>query len=206
MNGFCLELRQAMFTRQLYWQATVHNSSVCPSVWQRKGQQADDQQGTNSQPTTVSVFHCVCTELLQWYDLKTEWGLQHLCGIYKQWSQLCSKDVTRSWQQRPESATETLTWHASKYKVHVNFPKGKSSKDWGCILRRYLFGGVWCTLHLLTCQVTVNYHKHFRSSLFSVCVMSFEHWLTPSFVDIIILVWSFYKCLFMKVKKILNRN
>ena len=30
----------------------------------------------------------------------------------------CSKDVTQTQQQRPESPTVTLTWHASKCKVH----------------------------------------------------------------------------------------
>ena len=29
-----------------------------------------------------------------------------------------SKDVTQAQQQRPESPTATLTWHACKYKVH----------------------------------------------------------------------------------------
>ena len=161
---------------------------------EKGSKQLTNREQTVSQPTTVSAFHCECTELSQCYNLKTEWGLQSLCGTSKQGSQLCSKDVTRSRQQRPESATETLTWHASKYKVHVNFPKGMSSKDWGCILRMYLlhgvwctlqdwgctlrmylFGGVWCTLHLIACQMRVNYHKHFRSLLFSVCVMSSEH-------------------------------
>ena len=30
----------------------------------------------------------------------------------------CSKGVTQTQQQRPESPSVTLTWHASKYKVH----------------------------------------------------------------------------------------
>ena len=30
----------------------------------------------------------------------------------------CSKYVTQVQQQRPESPTVTLTWHACKYKVH----------------------------------------------------------------------------------------
>ena len=38
--------------------------------------------------------------------------------INKQWVNQRSKDVTQTQEQRPESPTVTLTWHASKYKVH----------------------------------------------------------------------------------------
>ena len=34
-------------------------------------------------------------------------------GVNVRW-----KDVTQTQQQRPESPTVTLTWHASKYKIH----------------------------------------------------------------------------------------
>ena len=30
-----------------------------------------------------------------------------------------SKDATQTQQQRPESPTVTLTWHASKHKIHT---------------------------------------------------------------------------------------
>ena len=43
---------------------------------------------------------------------------------------LSSKDVTaQTQQQRPELATATLTWHASKYKVYELY-QGTSLKEW----------------------------------------------------------------------------
>ena len=42
-----------------------------------------------------------------------------------------SKDVTQTQQQRPESPTVTLTWHASKYKVHKLYWRYRLQSDGG---------------------------------------------------------------------------
>ena len=54
-----------------------------------------------------------------------------------------SIDVTKTQQQRHESPTVTLTWHASKYKEHKLHQT------------MYLMWNL-CTLYLLACQVKVT--------------------------------------------------
>ena len=62
-------------------------------------------------------------------------------------------------QQRPESPTVTLTWHASKYRVHK-------------LLLRYIFWWSLCTFCLLACQVRVTVGG---SGLCCASVTSFKH-------------------------------
>ena len=46
-----------------------------------------------------------------------------------------SKDVTRTQQQRPESPMATLTWHASKYKVHQLTERKDTSLSFAVLYR-----------------------------------------------------------------------
>ena len=58
-----------------------------------------------------------------------------------------SKDVTQTQQQRPESPTVPLTWHASKHKVHERHQRYILKN--GCLWRIYtfIFGIGIYTLH-----------------------------------------------------------
>ena len=68
---------------------------------------------------TCTYFVSLCVDrILFFIDLKQN-AAQCACtesthkGVHQR-----SKDVTQTKQQRPESPTVTLTWHASKYKVY----------------------------------------------------------------------------------------
>ena len=59
---------------------------------------------------------------------ETEQGPEDSCKIntlHKGVNQ-CLKNVTQAQQQKPELPSVTLTWHASKYKVHQLHQRGIS--------------------------------------------------------------------------------
>ena len=54
----------------------------------------------------------------QFQKSETEWGPQWGAEPTRKAVNQHSKDVIQAHQQRPESPTVTLTWHACEYKVH----------------------------------------------------------------------------------------
>ena len=103
-----------------------------------------------------------------------------------------SKDVTQIQQQRAESPTVTLTWHASKYRVHklhilrssdvllVKFIQLVFTRMPGESYLRHLWWSL-CSLYLLACHVRVNVGN--SGLCCCVCVTCFQRWLTPLCVD-----------------------
>ena len=99
---------------------------------------------------------------------QARWGQTSISGVSK--SQRVkqkdrhnhrSKDGTQT-QQRPESPTVTVTWHASKCSVQK-------------LHHRYILWYVWCSfciLYLFACQVRVNVSDPCFCCY--VCVKSFE--------------------------------
>ena len=63
------------------------------------------------------------------YKLKQNEALSARAESTQKGVNLHPKDVTQTQQQRPESPTVTLTWHASKYKVHKLHQRTHNGKD-----------------------------------------------------------------------------
>ena len=53
-----------------------------------------------------------------WFTCETERGPEHPAESTNKGVNWHSKDVTQTQLQKPELPPITLTWHASKYKVH----------------------------------------------------------------------------------------
>ena len=87
-----------------------------------------------------------------------------------------SKYITQVQQQRPESPTVTLTWHACKYKVHkLRYILSR----WEFTLTRVYSHLERMYRNLCTLYITVG-----DSDLCCcTCVTYFERWLTPLCVD-----------------------
>ena len=73
---------------------------------------------------------------------------------------LRSKDVTQAQQQRPQYPTKTLSWHASKCKVHklnqrILSPGLRVNTRYINSIRGCLWWSL-CTCYLLACQVRVT--------------------------------------------------
>ena len=81
------------------------------------------------------------------------------------------KQVTQVQQQRPESPTVTLTWHARKSKVHKLRQKYILCMYlWWMYLWMYLWWSS-CTLYLFTRMPGESYRRRLRSLLFYLCYL-----------------------------------
>ena len=76
----------------------------------------------------------------EWNKSETERGPERSYRINTKGVNYRSKYVTQVQQQRPESPSVTLTWHACKHKVHILHHRYMLVYSRGCIS-----GGVYVT-------------------------------------------------------------
>ena len=141
----------------------------------------------------ISIWSATVLELFELYSLLLLFSLAFstlLVPVGKESTHKgvnwCSKYVTQV-QQRPESPTVTLTWHACKCKVHK-------------LHQRYILLRGLCTSYLHACQVTVTLSN--SGLCCCACATYFKYQLTPLCVDSAQGLWASFCFRFFPVGEV----